>query len=800
MYANADETVEFKWTTSGNVHKYTIPYDKDADYVITVEYVDFSGNKAEISANDGNTGKASYTSKIVTVDKIAPVITVVYDNNDIKATYDAREYFTANRIAVITVEEHNFRADDFIAEITAKYSDDTDVDVKVYDKANWSSNGNVHTITLNYTVDANYTFDYTYEDLAHNPAKEYVTEEFTVDKQDPHTPTVEYEGDIKTTILDKVLNVITFGYYDAKVKVIITSNDDVSGIDHFVYSYIKADKVSDVNASLENVTIDSKNITQDGKKFTASFEIPKDVLKGTNQFNGTVKFTAFDRSTRNSEHKETATIVVDNIAPTAAITYNEPVQKANDISYYAGNIEAEIVINEANFYKDDVVVKVNDNEVAVDWVDDSADIHTGTFTLTEDGNYIVTVEYTDRSSNKMELYTSNRLTIDTKAPVVSVSNIENNSANPDEKYGFTITAKDINMDATAFKPTLTAVVLNENGTFSTKNISLGDMTTVKVGEEYSFTIDNLADDAIYTLICTVEDMSDNKYSKVVLSDGKEYENVRFSINRNGSTYGIEEKTAELIEKYYVQNVKDNVVIVETNADPLSEFKVTLNGAELVKDKDYTVTETGGGNEWMKYTYSIEKALFAEEGEYKLVVSSKDKAENDAFSDVKDAAINFVVDRTAPIVTITGMAADGRYQTESQTVTLIPTDDGGALKSLIVRTVDEEGNVIKELRNLSGAELEKALEEGSGKITFEIAKGLYQNIEIICNDCAVDEDGNTNTYKETIKNVSVDTNAFIVNFWANKPLRWGSIAGVVLLTAAIIFFIIFKKRKKEEEQK
>lgn len=414
--------------------------------------------------------------------------------------------------------------------------------------------------------------------------------------------------------------------------------------------------------------------------------------------------------------------------------------------------------------------------------------------MTEDGDYVVTVEYKDRSANEMAKYTSNRLTLDTKAPTVNVTNVKQNFANKDEKYEFTITAKDINLDVSSFKPVLTAVVLNENGSFSNKNIPLGDIITVKAGEEYKFAIDNLVDDAIYTLVCTVEDMSDNKYSKIILSDGKEYENVSFSINRNGSTYAIGKETAELIEKYYVQNVTDDVVIVETNVDTLKEFNVTLNGAELVKDKDYIVTESGGGNQWFKYTCTVDKTLFANEGEYKLVVSSKDKAENDAFSDVKDATINFVVDRTAPIVTITGMAKNGRYQTESQKVTIVPSDDGGALKSLIVRLVDGNGKVIKEIVNLTGETLEKALEDGAGKIEFILTEGMYQNIQIICNDCAVDEDGNTNTYDETVTNATVTPNGFMI-FWANKPLRWGSIAGVILLSMAIISFVVFKKRKK-----
>lgn len=796
------------WSHSGDEHWFEIPYDEEVDYQLVVEYTDYSENKANITSNDGSASVEKYTSKIITVDKTTPIVEVEYKNTDVKSTYGEREYFTENQVAVITVTEHNFRADDFVAEVVAKYSDDTDVvvdDFKAFlsNEANWTKDENVYTATVNYTEDANYTFDFAFKDLALNDATDYETDYFTVDKENPHAPTVTYKGDIKTTIIDKVLNVITFGYYDAKVTVVVTSDDDVSGIDHFVYSYIKNEGVSDVNSGLENVTITSEDVVQEGKTFKASFEIPKDVLKDTNQFNGTVKFTAFDRATRSNEHKETANIVVDNIAPSATITYNEPVKNANGISYYAGDINATIVITEANFFSEDAVVKVTKDDVEypvkVNWVDDSADVHTGTFTLTENGDYIVTVEYIDRSSNELEKYTSNRLTLDTVAPTISLSNVKNNSANKDDVYGFTISAKDINLDSSSFKPTLTAVVMNENGTFSTKTVSLGNMITVESGKEYSFNVQNLENDAIYSFVATVKDMSGNEYSKIILADGREYDKVNFSINRNGSTFGIGEYTEKVVNDYYVQNITENIVVFETNADNLSEYKVTLNGKELTEGTDYTVTTTGGNGSWMKYTYSVNKALFANEGEYSLVVSSKDKAQNDAFSDVKNAKINFVVDRTAPIITVTGMAKDGRYQTDVQTVTIIPTDDGGALNSIVVRFVDKDGNQIKEIINLSGEALEKALSDGNGRIEFEIAEGLYQNVQIICNDCAVDENGNTNTYNETFTNISVSSSAIMI-FWANKPLRWGSIAGVLLLTTFIIFFMIVKKRKSKENNK
>ena len=733
-----------------------------------------------------NTSEQFTDKKRIAIDNVKPTVVVEWENKDALKTIGNRKFFDSSRTVTITIFDKHFIESGFGPKIEAK--DSAGLDVAVEPQYSWIHDGDTHVLKITFRDDANYKFNYICKDLANNQALEYTTDEFTIDTKKPYNLKVDYAGDEKQTA----------GYYDDKVTVTISADDDTSGIAQFIYSYVTAEGVSDVNAGMSNVLI-AENIRQNGKTFSADFEIPKEALDKNNQFNGYVEFKTIDIVEKDESHKETANIVVDNIPPVVDVTYSQPITEANNIKYYAGNIDAKVVITEANFNSDDVVVKVNDNKVTdVSWKKDNADTNTGAFTITGDGDYIVTVEYTDRSENKMETYTSNRLTIDTKAPVVSVSNIKNDSANKDEKFGFTITAKDINLDSTTFKPTLTAVVLNENGTFSTKTINIGDMATVKTGEEYSFTIDNLADDAIYTLICTVEDMSDNKYEKVVLSDGKEYESVRFSVNRNGSTYGIEENTADLIEKYYVQNVTDNVVIFETNADVLSEYKVTVNGKELTNNTDYIVTEEGGNGSWMKYTYSINKDLFDNEGEYKIVVSSKDKATNDAFSDVKDATVNFVVDRTAPIVTITGLANDGRYQTDVQTVTLIPTDDGGALKSLIVRTVDEDGKQLKEILNLAGEELEKALADGAGKITFKIERGLYQNVQIICDDCAVDEDGKTNVYDVTIKNVSVDANAFIVNFWANKPLRWGSIAGVILLAAAIAFLVIFKKRKQERQ--
>lgn len=792
------------WTTFGDYHSFNINYSDNADYVLEVEYTDLSANDANISADDGNTSTKSYKSKIVTVDKIAPVVDVKYSNENIIHTIDGRKYFAAEQIATITVQEHNFRADDFVTTVISTDILENNVNVENFketlsDDSKWIKNGNVYTITIKYSVDANYSFDYEYEDLAQNAGSEYEADMFTVDTTAPDNLTVSYSQSVS----DRILEAVTFGYYNSKVTVTITAEDDTSGIHRFEYAYIKSKGVSSVNAQLLKAAIEEADFEVNGNKFIATFEIPKDVLQSDNQFNGTVEFTAFDRSENSTEKADTRRVIVDNIAPTATITYSAPVQIANDISYYAGNIDAKIVINEANFYSEDVIVKVNDEVVSVKWTNDSVDVHTGTFTLTEDGDYVVTVEYKDRSANEMTKYKSDRLTLDTVAPTVKVTNIKQNSANKDDTYSFVITANDINLDAAAFKPILTAIVRKSDGSYAIKNISLGDMSTVEIGKTYTFTVDNLEDDAAYSLVCTLKDMSGNAYSKITLEDGKEYEEVRFSINRNGSVFAVDEKTDALVNQYYVYNVNDDVVIEEINVDPVEIYVVKLNGETLTEGTDYTSDLSEKEGEWSKRTYTISKELFTAEGEYNIVVESTDKTDTTSYSDVKNLNVSFVVDRTAPILTISGLENGGRYQVEEQTVTVIPTDDGGRLYSIKVIVLDSDGNPLKNAEGgdisvrfeMSGDEFTNYLTENNGKISFTVPEGLENQVQIICNDCSVNSEGETNEYNVISTKVTVSQSGLII-FYANKPLFYGCITGVILLTGGIILLLTKKKTKKE----
>ncbi len=808
----ADAVKTINWTTDKDTHSFTIEYAADGDYVLEIAYTDFSGNDADLNANDGINATTAYKSKVVTVDKTAPVVSVEYGNKDLVQTIDGRQYFDKVQSATIVVKEHNFRASDFKATVIAKNIIGNDVAVenfaeKLSSESAWTKDGNTYTAKVEYKVDANYVFDYDFVDLAKNAAVDYVEDLFTVDTNSPVNLSVEYE----TSILDKILETITFGYYNAEMKVTISAEDETSPINRFVYSYKKSEGVSDVNAELINAKVEaaSKNIAYDGKKATVEFKIPKDALVSDKQFNGTISFTAFDRAENSTDKDDTKRIIVDNIRPTAVITYNAPVQTSSaNVSYYAGNIDAKLVITEANFYSEDVSVVVTKDgssyPVNVVWTDDSVDVHTGTFTLTEDGDYIVTVNYKDRSDNTMDTYTSNRLTVDTKVPTVHVSDIVNNTANKEEVYGFTLTAQDININVSEIKPVLTAVIRNEDGTYSVRSESLGNMQAVTAGETYSFTIGNLPDDAYYTLSCVVKDMAGNEYNQIVLEDGNSYNTVEFSVNRDGSVFNVNKNTNDIVSQYYIYDVYEDIVIEEVNVDPIESYVVLLNGTALKEGEDYEVSRRAASGEWSKITYTVHKELFAEEGEYSIVVESVDKTQTTAYSDVKALKIAFVVDKTAPVIVISGLETAGRYHVEEQEVTLIPTDDGGRLNSLKVVLMDSEGaslttdagEDISVAFDMEGEELLEYLNANDGKVTFVMPTGLEMQVQIICNDCSINDKNESNEYNEVFERVTVSASGLII-YYANKPLFYGSIAAVCALTAAGIFFVVYKRRKEKK---
>ena len=169
------------WTTTVNnedpdktVHVAKIKYTADGDYTFDISYKDNAANAAE-----------AFAQHKFTIDKTIPVITVVYDNNDVHNG----KYYKADRVATITIKEHNF--DDARVKNLGVATDNNKPSTFPTISA-WKDNGDdTHTATITYSADSKYTFDIEFLDKAGNSIEDYTPVVFYVDKT---APTLEISG------------------------------------------------------------------------------------------------------------------------------------------------------------------------------------------------------------------------------------------------------------------------------------------------------------------------------------------------------------------------------------------------------------------------------------------------------------------------------------------------------------------------------------------------------------------------------------------------------------------------------
>lgn len=638
------------------------------DVVVKVTATDNAGNQSTAKAN-------------LKIDTAAPVIEVSYDNNNGDTTFADSVYYNVNRVATIKVTERNFNANAVDVDITN--TDGTVPTISGWTTTVGTGNGDdtVHTATVVYSADGDYTFAISMKDKAGlaNNGVNYGTSQaptaFTIDKTAP---------------------VISVAY----------DNNDFAN-----ENYYKADRTATISILEHN----------------------------------------FDAS---------------RVVATITATDNGQSVAAPTISGWSK----------------------------------SGDTYTATVNYSADALYTFDIVYSDKAQNQSADFAQQSFYVDKTMPQMSITEIVDQSANNKDQIGFVITATDTNFDV--FEPILTAVVKTENG-FVTQELNIASVSDITNGRVY--TISNIDADGIYRITCTLVDKAGNAYTEVTLhrADGTPYVENRsaedtlltFSVNRNGSVFEVNEETQTVLDNYYVYDVTEDVVIVEVNANRLTTNRVTLNGKELVEGTDYVVTTEGGNGAWYKYIYTLNKELFVEEGEYTIVVSSIDEAENSAFSDVKSTKVAFVVDRTAPMVAVSGIEVeDGRTYVIDGTakqITLIPTDDGGAVKSIAVNYIDKEGNSKPLYDEISGEKLEEALSAGNGQLTFELGLGEYETIQILCSDCSIREDGSTGVTEILIKDVII-TNSEIVAIW--NDYKYPIIVAIVALIAIPTGIVFFRKKK------
>ena len=451
--------------------------------------------------------------------------------------------------------------------------------------------------------------------------------------------------------------------------------------------------------------------------------------------------------------------------------------------------------------------------VTTHWTDKSVDVHVGTFTLTEDGDYIITINYKDKSSNAMATYTSKQLTIDTdiQAPKYSINGVAKTEEGGAYKEEATVAFdfEDQNFDTKTIKLTRTRFSSVEDVT--EKFVEVSDKEKGGFG---SFTIPSeVENDGIYVLSIRMTDKAKHAIES----------KLKFTINRFGSVYVYSDYLASLIKDggQYIKIDGDNktaitqdLVITEYNANPIltDSLKILITRDGETVDAKYSTNPKIDGNAgvgesgWYQYVYTIAKENFAEDGVYKITLTSaystSDSEKNESTSIPENSVdtagnqildtMSFTVDTKAPEIRNVVNLEKAIVNAQSLDVKYNIVDVGG-LKTIEIILNGETIDTITDFGN--------SVFNYSGQFTIN-ERNDAQTVQIKATDRAgnvtdtASEDFTTNDLYIFNDTITVSTN-FFVRWYANRPLFWGSVSGIVVVAGAGAYIITAKHKKKEE---
>lgn len=472
-----------------------------------------------------------------------------------------------------------------------------------------------------------------------------------------------------------------------------------------------------------------------------------------------------------------SSFTIDKTVPVITVLYdNNDVRNGN---YYKATRTATIVINEHNFSTDRVVITMTASDDGIEkdvptvsqWIS-TGDDNMATIVYEDDALYTFDITCRDMAGNVAEDFANQTFYVDKTAPSLKITGVQDKSANNGDVAPI-ITYSDTNFDDNQVSITLTGA--------NRKSVQLlGNYSEIHNGK--IFTFENFAKekqiDDIYTLNATLTDKAGNTST----------ETINFSVNRFGSTYAMSDST-EKLNGTYMKEPQD-VVLVETNANALSNVKITVfknsDTVILQEGKDYRIDIKGGEGQWHEYTYTIFKENFEDDGVYRLTVHSEDAAGNIAENtlDTKEKEVNFGIDKTLPTLNIKNIESNKTYAVDNITVQMSANDN---LKFVQVMAYLDG----REYKKWTGEELEAIITSGNDfELQISGESTSAHNLEVIVTDAA------GNQYAETISNFYVTTNV-LVRYYNNKALFYGSIIGTVVVAGLIIGLVVYKRRKRNE---
>lgn len=546
--------------------------------------------------------------------------------------------------------------------------------------------------------------------------------------------------------------------------------------------------------------------------------------------------------------------IIDTVNPTIRVEMTGT--SANEKYFFNTERRVTITVTDRNFDPNDVTITINGSTYtgSLTWDASATGVtrtdsttHTASFALSDDGDYTFDITCNDlaeRTAEKATYATDDceRFTIDKTPPTVDITEMIYQSANSGkndkgEKVNIpiTVTVKDDNL-GNMYSGDVNAV--SENEVAETLKLHVQDTSDftkrpeekvveafAKISQsrtELKYSCANLTEDGVYTLDLNVKDCAGNTAQLVTYpvskektatnnTDNGQWNGFTFSVNRNGSTFIVE----QFVDKYYVNAVDKPIIVSEINVDALEEDtknNVTINAGDntlSVADR-ISVNQEHENNTWYKYTYSLPADIFTDPSRYYIDFVSHDAAGHaNQYSHKADLNLEFILDTTAPIVSVDGVidgsAKDTKLITKESQVATVTVSDDQKLEKVEIYINDDLNSEI----SLEGDALDKKIVDGryDCEYTFNQSSDT-QKIRIVCVDAA----GNKNASTEDNEN---NEEGFVVDYFVVSADRWdilrvwlhnnvlpltiGAVAAVGGI-ALLILFLVSRKRKKDDEEK
>lgn len=516
---------------------------------------------------------------------------------------------------------------------------------------------------------------------------------------------------------------------------------------------------------------------------------------------------------------------IDQTAPVVTVTYDN--NNAANGKYFNASRTATVTVVEHNFTADQVNFEITGGGYVSGW-SRNGDNNVCTISYNEDADYTFDMNMSDLAANSNEVVSyggstaPQDFTVDMTVTAPTIVETASTAATIDmtteslayaKEFVPSVAMEDTNYDAALSRVTLTRTVLDTRDADVSELVAAYDQSETATGGAAAFTTfeEIRENDGIYTLTATITDMAGNTEESVAV----------FTVNRFGSIYVYSEDLTALIAEggQYVQGVEEQyIAVTEYNPTQLKNetlfVDITRDGSALdTVQMDVTEARELEGVGWYTYEYHIASGNFAQEGLYKMSLTSTDAAENhnesgldniwqEATKAYVDDTIRFWVDKTKPeLANVVGMEEAYVNDTEKQiTYTLY---DAIGLASVEVDVMQKDGQwqtvqevaQFEDVNNFDG--------------TFTLQAGTDQKVRFVITDLAgYVTDTNDESYLAEYENrfseyytfvpvIHISDSMFAL-WYANTLLFWVSIAGIVLVTLIVAVLWVSRRKKDEAE--